>query len=92
MINIRMSSYFVVLTNLSSLPCIVYYQYHKKYFYSLQVLFNSLFSFLHHLNASGLKQLNDSGIFHYLDGLFSYLSIYLFAIYLFLSNHHELKI
>ena len=86
-----MSGYFVVLTNLCSIPCILYYQYQKKYFYSLQVLLNSLFSFLHHLNGSGLKQLSDNGIFDFLDGLYSYLSIYIFSIYLFLSNHEELK-
>jgi hypothetical protein len=31
------------------------------------------------------------GLFSFLDGLFSYLSIYLFSMYLFLSNHGELK-
>ena len=86
-----MSGYFVVLTNFCSIPCILYYQYNKKNFYSLQILLNSLFSFLHHLNGSGLKHLNDNGIFDFLDGLYSYLSIYIFSIYLFLSNHDELK-
>ena len=86
-----MSEYFVVLSNLSSLPCIMYYQYHKKYFYSLQILFNSLFSFFHHLKWSDLYQLHDGGLFNFLDGLYSYLSIYLFSIYLMLSNHYELR-
>jgi hypothetical protein len=86
-----MSEYFVVLSNLSSLPCIMYYQYHKKYFYSLQILFNSLFSFFHHLKWSSLYQLHDNGLFNFLDGLYSYLSIYLFLIYLMLSNHYELR-
>jgi len=86
-----MSEYFVVLSNLSSLPCIMYYQYHKKYFYSLQILFNSLFSFFHHLKWSDLYQLHDGGLFNFLDGLYSYLSIYLFLIYLMLSNHYELR-
>ncbi len=86
-----MSDYFVVLSNLASLPCIIYYQYHRKYFYSLQILFNSLFSFLHHLNWSGLYRIHDSGLFDFLDGLYSYLSIYLFSIYLMLSNHYELR-
>ena len=86
-----MSEYFVVLSNLSSLPCIMYYQYHKKYFYSLQILFNSLFSFFHHLKWSDLYQLHDGGLFNFLDGLYSYLSIYLFSIYMMLSNHYELR-
>ena len=86
-----MSSYFVVLSNLASLPCIIYYQYHRKYFYSLQILFNSLFSFLHHMNDSGLTPIPDHGVFDFLDGLYSYLSIYLFSMYLFLSNHYELR-
>lgn len=86
-----MSEYFVVLSNLASLPCIIYYQYHRKYFYSLQILFNSLFSFLHHLNWSNLYALHDKGLFDFLDGLYSYLSIYLFSIYLMLSNHYELR-
>ena len=86
-----MSEYFVVLSNLSSLPCIIYYQYHKKYFYSLQILFNSVFSFFHHLNWSNLYRIHDNGLFDFLDGLYSYLSIYLFSIYLMLSNHYELR-
>ena len=86
-----MSEYFVVLSNLASIPCVIYYQYHKKYFYSLQILFNSLFSFFHHLNWAHLYQIHDSGLFDFLDGLYSYLSIYLFSIYLMLSNHYELR-
>ena len=86
-----MSEYFVVLSNLSSLPCVIYYQYHKKYFYSLQILFNSLFSFFHHMNGANLYQIHDNGLFDFLDGLYSYLSIYLFSIYLMLSNHYELR-
>ena len=69
----------------------MYYQYHKKYFYSLQILFNSLFSFFHHLNWANLYQIHDNGLFDFLDGLYSYLSIYLFSIYLMLSNHYELR-
>lgn len=84
-------SYFVVLTNLASLPCIVYYQYHRNYLYSLQILFNSLFSFLHHLNGSGLYRFEDKGLFDFLDGLYSYLSIYLFSVYMILSNHDSLR-
>jgi len=86
-----MSDYFVTLSNLSSLPCIIYYQYHRKYFYSLQILFNSLFSFIHHLGGSGIYKLQDNGLFDFLDGLYSYLSIYLFSVYLMLSNHYELR-
>lgn len=86
-----MSEYFVVLSNLASIPCVIYYQYHKKYFYSLQILFNSLFSFFHHLNWAHLYQIHDNGLFDFLDGLYSYLSIYLFSIYLMLSNHYELR-
>ena len=86
-----MSAYFVVLTNLASLPCIVYYQYHRNYLYSLQILFNSLFSFLHHLNWSNLYRIEDKGLFDFLDGLYSYLSIYLFSVYMMLSNHDALR-
>lgn len=86
-----MSAYFVVLTNLASLPCIVYYQYHRNYLYSLQILFNSLFSFLHHLNWSNLYHIEDKGLFDFLDGLYSYLSIYLFSVYMMLSNHDALR-
>jgi hypothetical protein len=86
-----MSEYFVVLSNLSSIPCILYYQYQKEHFYSLQVLFNSLFSFLHHMNTSGLVRFQDNGVFHFLDGLYSYLSIFVFSTYLLLENHRELR-
>jgi len=86
-----MSEYFVVLSNLVSIPCVVYYQYHKKYFYSLQILFNSLFSFFHHLNNSNLYYIHDGGLFNFLDGLYSYLSIYIFSTYLMLSNHYDLR-
>ena len=86
-----MSEYFVTLSNLASLPCIVYYQYHRKYFYSIQILLNSLFSFLHHMKGSSLYMIHDNGLFDFLDGLYSYLSIYLFSIYLMLSNHYELR-
>lgn len=84
-------SYFVVLTNLASIPCIVYYQYHRNCMYALQILFNSMFSFLHHLNWSGLYRFEDKGLFDFLDGLYSYLSIYLFSIYMILSNHDLLR-
>lgn len=86
-----MSAYSVVLSNLASLPCIIYYQYHRKFFYSFQILFNSMFSFLHHLNGTGLYTFQDNGVFDFLDGLYSYLSIYVFSMYFFLSNHYELR-
>lgn len=86
-----MSSYFVTLSNLASVPCIIYYQYHRKYLYSLQILFTSMFSFIHHMNGSGVYYIQDNGLFDFLDGLFSYLSIYLFLIYFMLSNHYELR-
>ena len=84
--------YFVVFTNLSSLPCIIYFQYHRKYYYSIQILLTSFFSFMHHLNQSKVYSFDDSAIFDLLDGLYSYYSIYVFAIYLFLKNHTELKL
>ena len=87
-----MSEYFVVFTNLASLPAVIYYQYHKKYYYSLQILLVSLFSFIHHIKTSGLYSIDDSGLFSLLDGWYSYLTIYVFSIYLFLSNHAELKL
>ena len=87
-----MSDYFVVLSNLSSIPCIIYYQYQKKYYYSLQILLTSFFSFMHHLNTSGVYSINDNGLFDFLDGLYSYWSIFIFSLYLFLSNHNELII
>lgn len=59
--------------------------------YALQILFNSLFSFLHHLNWSNLYHIEDKGLFDFLDGLYSYLSIYLFSIYMILSNHDLLR-
>jgi hypothetical protein len=89
--DILMSAYFVVLSNLSSIPCIIYYQHRRKYLYSLQILFNSVFSFFHHLNWSGLYLIHENGLFDFLDGVYSYLSIYLFSIYLMLSNHYELR-
>jgi hypothetical protein len=33
----------------------------------------------------------ENGLFDFLDGVYSYLSIYLFSIYLMLSNHYELR-
>lgn len=86
-----MSEYFVVFSNISSLPCIIYYQFKQKYYYSVQILLNSLFSFIHHMKHSNVYPIYDMGLFSYLDGLYSYMSIYLFSMYLFLSNHGELK-
>lgn len=86
------TDYFVVFSNLSSIPTVIYFQYYQKYYYSIQILLVSLFSFLHHLDNSKLYILNDKGLFDLLDGLYSYLSIYVFSIYLFLSNHNELKL
>lgn len=43
------------------------------------------------MNGSSLYRIHDSGLFDFLDGLYSYLSIYLFSIYLMLSNHYELR-
>jgi len=86
-----MSDYFVVFSNISSLPCIIYYQFKKKYYYSVQILLNSLFSLIHHMKGVNVYPIYDLGLFDYLDGLYSYLSIYLFSMYLFLSNHNELK-
>jgi hypothetical protein len=43
------------------------------------------------MNDSGLNPFMDHGVFDFLDGLYSYLSIYLFSMYLFLSNHYELR-
>jgi hypothetical protein len=89
---IQDTDYFVVFSNLSSIPTIIYFQYYQKYYYSIQVLLISLFSFLHHLNYSKIYNTNDNGLFSLLDGLYSYLTIYVFAIYLLLSNHNELKL
>ena len=86
-----MSEYFVVFSNISSLPCIIYYQFKQKYYYSVQILLNSLFSFIHHMKHSNVYPIYDMGLFSYLDGLYSYMSIYLFSMYLFLANHGELK-
>ena len=71
-----MSEYFVVFTNLASLPAVIYYQYHKKYYYSLQILLVSLFSFIHHIKTSGIYPIDDSRLFSLLDGWYSYLTIY----------------
>jgi hypothetical protein len=43
------------------------------------------------MNGSGVYYIQDNGLFDFLDGLFSYLSIYLFLIYFMLSNHYELR-
>lgn len=86
-----MTNYFVVFSNLSALPCIIYYQTKKKYFYSVQILLNSLFSFIHHMKGLENHHIYEMGLFSYLDSLYSYLSIYLFSIHLFLVNHNELK-
>ena len=86
-----MSEYFVVFSNILSLPCIIYYQFKQKYYYSVQILLNSLFSFIHHMKHSEIYPIHDMGLFSFLDGLYSYMSIYLFSMYLFLSNHGELK-
>jgi hypothetical protein len=43
------------------------------------------------MNGSNLYQIQDKGLLNFLDGLYSYLSIYLFSIYLMLSNHYELR-
>lgn len=82
-----MSDYFVVYTNLASIPAVLYYQYHRNYYYSLQIFLVSFFSFIHHMKTSGIYRMEDSGLFSLLDGWYSYLTIYAFSIYLFLSNH-----
>jgi hypothetical protein len=43
------------------------------------------------MNGSGLYVFEDHKLFDFLDGLYSYLSIYLFSVYLMLSNHYELR-
>jgi len=43
------------------------------------------------MKTAGVYPIYDMGLFSFLDGLFSYLSIHVFSMYLFLSNHRELK-
>lgn len=85
-----MSDYFVVLSNLSSIPCVLYYAYMKKYYYSMQILLASSFSLLHHMINTNTYIIHDNGLFFLLDGVYSYLSIYIFSIYLLLLNHDKL--
>jgi hypothetical protein len=87
-----MGNYLVTLTNLSSIPSIIYFYKEGKNYYASQILLTSGFSFLHHINTSGVVTIYDNGLFNFLDGLYSYWLIYLFAIYLLLSNHNELDI
>jgi len=87
----KSSDYFVVFSNLASLPAIFYFQYYQKYYYSIQILLTSVFSFLHHLIHCNFYNFDDKGLIDLLDNLYSYMSIYVFSIYLFLSNHNELK-
>ena len=47
---------------------------------------------MHHINSSQLYIINDNGLFSLLDGLYSYLTIYVFSVYLLLSNHKHLKL
>jgi len=42
------------------------------------------------MKTSGMYPIEDSGLFSLLDGWYSYLTIYAFSIYLFLSNHGSL--
>lgn len=81
-----MNPYVVVLSNLSVIPCIVYYLRHKKYVYALQIGLNATFSLIHHLLSTGLL-LSDGidNLFLFIDAFYSYLSIYVFSIYFFLS-------
>jgi hypothetical protein len=87
-----MGNYLVTLTNLSSVPSIIYFYKENKNYYASQILLTSVFSFLHHINTSGLVKIHDYGLFSFLDGLYSYWLIYIFAIYMLLSNHNELDI
>jgi len=43
------------------------------------------------MKGTEIYPIYDMGLFNFLDGLYSYLSIYLFSMYLFLSNHNKLK-
>jgi len=81
-----MNSYFVVLSNLSVIPCVIHYIHHKKYIYALQIGLNSLFSLIHHMLSSKLLIWdNTDDLFLFIDAFYSYLSIYVFTIYFFLS-------
>jgi len=82
-------STFVIWSNLASLPCIVYYSYHRLYLYSFQLLVNSVCSVLHHSNA--IQPMVEGNLMDTLDGLESYLSVYLFSVYLLLLCHAELR-
>lgn len=81
-----MNPYVVVLSNLSVIPCIVYYLHHKKYVYALQIGLNAAFSLIHHLLSTGLLLSDEiDDLFLFIDAFYSYLSIYVFSIYFFLS-------
>lgn len=87
-----MSDYFVVLSNIASLFSIIYFSKKKEYYYALQIFLTSSFSLVHHIIQSGIYTINDNKFTDLLDGTYSYWLVYIFTIYLFLSNHKELEI
>ena len=87
-----MSDYFVVLSNISSIISIIYFIKKCEYYYSMQIFLTSSFSLVHHINQSDIYHINDNKFTDLLDGTYSYWLVYIFTIYLFLSNHKEQEI
>jgi len=87
-----MSEYFVVMSNISSIPSIIYYKWRDENFLSMQIFLTSIFSLIHHLDQSRLYIIDGSSYFGLMDAAYAYWLIYLFIMYLLLENHNELVI
>jgi hypothetical protein len=79
---------FVLWSNLSVLPTVMYLSSVSKWFYAIQIGTTAMFSFLHHYPLvwnPPWEILGWSAVFTFIDAILSYLSIYTFSLYFFLD-------
>lgn len=82
-----LSKWFVVFTNGSVIPTVIHFVRHQKYIFALQIGATAMFSFFHHAIGTGILALDESvgDLSTVLDTVYSYLSIIMFTLYLFLT-------
>jgi hypothetical protein len=84
---IVMSEFLTVVSNLASMPSVLYFYYNKKNNLGLQVALTSFFSLIHHLLQERLVNFQDNDIFVKLDLFYSYWLIYVMEMYLFVPKY-----
>lgn len=79
---------FVLWSNLSVIPTVIYLATSMKWFYAIQIGTTAIFSFLHHYPLVWNPPWSVVGwnsVFTFIDAILSYLSIYTFSLYFFLD-------